>query len=311
MLGKTPNRVYDLFLKVGFGYKNPERLKKAIAAQPKMYDGEKLHSARLTIDSPDSEETLEDAEESRLKMRNKMKNELLKVELEKSSSDSKDIQANLQVDSQEDKLTTAKMLLARAITQKFSTPTNNRLYTSSNTRNQAVRVPRTESTLGKANVQCYNCNEKGHYARNCQKPRVYDAKYFREQMLLAIKDEVRSNLNNEENDFMLDTSYEEEPMEELTASLMLMARIQPADANAETVSSYVAKAVSEVNASAKVHEQVGHVKRKTISQISDDGHIDYNIIFDDPFVENNGGTSDHDSNAHDEYHEIEMLAYNV
>ncbi|GJT57875.1 hypothetical protein Tco_0992929 [Tanacetum coccineum] len=51
---------------------NPERLKKAIAAQPKMYDGEKLHSAKLIFDSPDSEETLEDAEESQLKMRNKM-----------------------------------------------------------------------------------------------------------------------------------------------------------------------------------------------------------------------------------------------
>ncbi|GJR21294.1 hypothetical protein Tco_0969821 [Tanacetum coccineum] len=37
-----------------------------------MYDGVRLHSAKLTIDSPDSEETLEDAEESRLKMRNKM-----------------------------------------------------------------------------------------------------------------------------------------------------------------------------------------------------------------------------------------------
>ncbi|GJW59612.1 hypothetical protein Tco_0108947 [Tanacetum coccineum] len=37
----------------------------------------------------------------------------------------------------EDKLSTAMMLLARAITQYFLTPTNNRLRTSSNTRNQA------------------------------------------------------------------------------------------------------------------------------------------------------------------------------
>ncbi|GJY17049.1 hypothetical protein Tco_0388540 [Tanacetum coccineum] len=72
MLGKTPNKVYDTFLKAGLGYENPECLKKAIAAQPNMYDGEKLHSAKLIIDSPDSKETLEDAEESRLKMRNKM-----------------------------------------------------------------------------------------------------------------------------------------------------------------------------------------------------------------------------------------------
>ncbi|GKD57912.1 retrovirus-related pol polyprotein from transposon TNT 1-94 [Tanacetum coccineum] len=90
--------------------------------------------------------------------------------------------------------------------------------------NQIIqRVPRTESTPGKTNVQCYNCNEKGHYARDCQKPRVCDAKYFREQMLIAMKDKARSNLNNEENDFMLNTSYGEETLEELTAAVMLMA----------------------------------------------------------------------------------------
>ncbi|GKB19966.1 hypothetical protein Tco_0853889 [Tanacetum coccineum] len=38
----------------------------------------------------------------------------------------------------EDPLTSAMLLLARAITQNFSTPTNNRLFTSSNTRNQEI-----------------------------------------------------------------------------------------------------------------------------------------------------------------------------
>ncbi|GJW57104.1 hypothetical protein Tco_0103835 [Tanacetum coccineum] len=70
-------------------------------------------------------------------------------------------------------------------------------------------------------------------------------------MLLAMKDEAGSNLNNEENDFMLDTSYGEETMEELTATVMLMDQIQPADGNAETVLSYDAKVVNEVNASSK------------------------------------------------------------
>ncbi|GJW74152.1 retrovirus-related pol polyprotein from transposon TNT 1-94 [Tanacetum coccineum] len=224
-------------------------------------------------------------------------------------------QGELQGDSQEDKLTTAMMLLARAISQKFSTPTNNRLRISLNTRNQAVvqdgrvdiqtknagyggnanknagrqnrnqafntgngndesnqivqRVPRTESTPGKANVQCYNCNEKGHYVRDCQKPRLHDTTYYSEQILLAMKYEAGSNLNNEENDFMLDTSYGEETMEELTGAVMLMARIQPSDGNAETVPSYDAKAVSEVNASSKVHDQMSHVKCKTIIHTSD------------------------------------------
>ncbi|GKC05075.1 hypothetical protein Tco_0996685 [Tanacetum coccineum] len=138
----------------------------------------------------------------------------------------------------------------------------------------------------------------------------FEIQVFREQMLLAMKDEAGSNLSNEENDFMLDTSYGEE-LEELTAAVMLMARLQPSDVNAETVPSYNAKAVSQVHASSKVHEQVSHGKRKTIIQTTDDDQIDSNIIFDDPYVENNGGTSEHDSTAHDEHREIQMLAYNV
>ncbi|GKA52738.1 hypothetical protein Tco_0746053, partial [Tanacetum coccineum] len=147
-------------------------------------------------------------------------------------------QGELPGDSQEEKLTTAMMLLARAITQKFSTPTNNHLRYGGNgnknagrqNRNQAFNVgtgngesnqivqcvPQTESTPRKANVQCYKCNEKGYYDRDYQKPRVHDAKYFREQMLLAMKDEAGSNLNNKENDFMLDNTYREETMEEIT-----------------------------------------------------------------------------------------------
>ncbi|GJU31611.1 hypothetical protein Tco_1175200 [Tanacetum coccineum] len=38
----------------------------------------------------------------------------------------------------EDPIIFARMLLARAITQRFSNPTNNRLHTSSNTRNQEI-----------------------------------------------------------------------------------------------------------------------------------------------------------------------------
>ncbi|GJR67905.1 retrovirus-related pol polyprotein from transposon TNT 1-94 [Tanacetum coccineum] len=101
----------------------------------------------------------------------------------------------------------------------------------------------TTSRQEKANVSCYNCNEKGHYVRDCQKPRVRDAKYFSEQMLLAMKDEAGSNLNDKENNFMLDTSYEKETMQELTVAVILMARIQR---KAEIVPSYDAKAVMRI-----------------------------------------------------------------
>ncbi|GJT17100.1 hypothetical protein Tco_0875806 [Tanacetum coccineum] len=174
-----------------------------------------------------------------------------------------DYQGELQGDSQEDKLTTAII-------------------------NQAVIQD------GRVDIQTKNAgyDGNGHYARDCQKPRVHDAKYFREQMLLAMKDEAGSNLKDEENDFMLDNSYGDETLEELTAAV-----------------------VSEVNALHKmipteVHEHKNHGKCKTVVNTYDDDQINSNIIFDDHYVENNGGSAEHDSNAHDSYHDIKILAYN-
>ncbi|GJR92822.1 gag-pol polyprotein [Tanacetum coccineum] len=113
-----------------------------------------------------------------------------------------DVQTN-----SEDPLTSAMLLLARSITQNFSNLTNNRLRTSSNTRNQEIiqgdrmniqsRNPGNNST-----VQCYSCSGKGHYAMNYPKPRVCDSKYFMEQMLLAKQDEAGVILTNEHNDFL-------------------------------------------------------------------------------------------------------------
>ncbi|GJU60964.1 putative ribonuclease H-like domain-containing protein [Tanacetum coccineum] len=118
MLGKKPNKVYDPFLKVGLGYTNHVRLKKAVVVQSKMYDVDLIHNNKLVIHITDSEETLADTEEKLsakqtyfsisstsdngsmskdvpLKSPEQQKHELLKVELEKSASDSRDIQANL------------------------------------------------------------------------------------------------------------------------------------------------------------------------------------------------------------------------
>nr|GEU35425.1 MAK10-like protein [Tanacetum cinerariifolium] len=138
----------------------------------------------------------------------------------------------------------------------------------------------------------------------------------KEQMLLSMKDEAGINLNDEENDFMLNNSFGDETLEELTAVVIMMARIQPTNDNAVTEPTYDAKATSEVNASHKmipkgVYEHKNHRKRKTIIDTSDDDQVDSCIIFDDPCVENNRGSAEHDSNAHDPYHEIQILAYNV
>ncbi|GJR03659.1 retrovirus-related pol polyprotein from transposon TNT 1-94 [Tanacetum coccineum] len=101
----------------------------------------------------------------------------------------------------EDPLASAMLLLARAITQKFSTPTNNRLRTiqyqkpSNHSKRQGeyskleLWTLRTSSLGNTLTVQCYNCSGKGHYAGNCPKPRVRDSKYFMEQMM----EEIRRN----------------------------------------------------------------------------------------------------------------------
>ncbi|GJZ47332.1 retrovirus-related pol polyprotein from transposon TNT 1-94 [Tanacetum coccineum] len=164
----------------------------------------------------------------------------------------------------EDPLASAMLLLARAITQNFSNPTNNHLHTSSNTRNQAIiqgdrvniqsvlgrnsrrafvqeevvkgsnatnktwnvqRTLRTSSSGNTSTVQCYNCSGKGHYARNCPKPRVRDSKYFMEQMLLAKQDEAGVILTDEQNDFLFADASRMEEIEELSANICLMARI--------------------------------------------------------------------------------------
>ncbi|GJW52904.1 retrovirus-related pol polyprotein from transposon TNT 1-94 [Tanacetum coccineum] len=172
-------------------------------------------------------------------------------------------------------------------------------------------VLRTETNANKKNVQCYNCNERGHFARDCPKQRVRDAKYFREQMLLAMKDEAGSNLSNSENDFMLDPTYDEDEIEELTAAVMMMARIQPADTNAENVSSNNAKAVSQVQTSSSKQKSMNCVTSNTIASTSMYDQIYSSIIFDGPYEATNGSTSSHHSRSLDRNNAILELASSV
>nr|GEV46283.1 hypothetical protein [Tanacetum cinerariifolium] len=183
-------------------------------------------------------------------------------------------------------LTSAMLLLARAITQNFSNPTNNRLRTSSNTRNQAViqgdrvniqsrnsgnagrnnrrayvqeevvegsnetgsvqRNLRNSSLVNTSTVQCYNCSGKGHYARNCPKPRVRDSKYFMEQMLLAKQDEAEVILTDEQNDFLFTDALRMEEIKYLSANICLMARVQPTNHSSDVGTSYDYAFVSDV-----------------------------------------------------------------
>ncbi|GKB89143.1 integrase, catalytic region, zinc finger, CCHC-type containing protein, partial [Tanacetum coccineum] len=80
---------------------------------------------------------------------------------------------------------------------------------------RALRTPTSGNT---STVQCYNCSGKGHYARNCPKPR---------------------------NDFLFADASRMEEIEELSANICLMARIQPTDQNSDDGTSYESALISE------------------------------------------------------------------
>ncbi|GJX02902.1 ribonuclease H-like domain-containing protein [Tanacetum coccineum] len=75
-------------------------------------------------------------------------------------------------------------------------------------------------------IQCYNCKEYGHVAKECQKSkRAKDAAYHKETMLLCKQEEAGFQLNVEQADWRDDTDDEPED-QELEAHYMYLAQIQ-------------------------------------------------------------------------------------
>ncbi|GJR93238.1 hypothetical protein Tco_0265412 [Tanacetum coccineum] len=187
-----------------------------------------------------------------------------------------------------DPLTFAMLLLARSITQKFSTPTNNRLRTSSNTRNQSIiqgdRVniqSRNSGNAGRNNRRAYvqeeivegsNApNETGNVQRTLRTSSSSNTS----------TDEAGVILTDEQNDFLFADASRMEEIEELSANI-LMARIQPTDNTFDAGPSYDSAFISKVQSSSnnENEEQMYPTHTKIINSTIGDDQIDSDIIFD-------------------------------
>nr|GEX58997.1 hypothetical protein [Tanacetum cinerariifolium] len=157
-----------------------------------------------------------------------------------------DIQTN-----SEDPIASAMLLLARAITQNFSNPTNKRLRTTSNTKNQAIIQgdmvniqSRNSGNTRRNNRRAYvqkevveGSNETGNVQRTLQNSSSGNTS----------TDEAGVILIDEQNDFLLADALRLEEIEDLSANICLMARIQPTNNTSDYGPSYDSAFISETS----------------------------------------------------------------
>nr|GEU34852.1 putative RNA-directed DNA polymerase [Tanacetum cinerariifolium] len=154
--------------------------------------------------------------------------------------------------AQRDKDMQKNLALIAKYFKKIYKPTTNNLRTSSNSRNKnvdttprhrndnqsaqfgnqrAITVAGARKNVGSSvvqqtGIQCFNCKEFGHFAKECGKPkRVKDSMYHKEKMLLCKQAEQGVPLQAEQYDWIADMDKEIDE-QELEAHYSYMAKIQ-------------------------------------------------------------------------------------
>ncbi|GJV81451.1 retrovirus-related pol polyprotein from transposon TNT 1-94 [Tanacetum coccineum] len=154
--------------------------------------------------------------------------------------------------AQRDKDMQKNLALIAKYFKKIYKPTHNNLKTSSNSKNKNVdtslrykndnqtrkfgnqrtlTVAGARETIGsqvvhQTGIQCFNCKEFGHFAKECKKPKmVKDSMYHKEKMLLCKQAGNGVPLQVEQSDWLTYTD-EEIDEQELKAHYNYMAKIQ-------------------------------------------------------------------------------------
>ncbi|GKA60718.1 hypothetical protein Tco_0760125 [Tanacetum coccineum] len=221
----------------------------------------------------------------------------------------------------EDPLVSAMLLLAKAITQNFSNPTNNRLRASSNTRNQAI-IQGDRGGLGGGT------RNSGNTGRNIRRA------YVQEEVVEGMNapketgnvqrtlrtpssgntstDEAGVILTDEQNDFLFADASRMEEIKKLSANICLMARIQPTDHTSDDGPSYESTFISEVQSLSidENNEPMYLTHTKIISSTIGDDQINSNIKFDSFKGNVNSGSVEIDTHVPD-LCAVEKLARNA
>nr|GEV77488.1 ribonuclease H-like domain-containing protein [Tanacetum cinerariifolium] len=193
--------------------------------------------------------------------------------------------------------------------KKIYKPTKNNLRTSSNSKNKnvdttlrfkndnqsgqfgnqrTVNVAAAKENVGskvvqQSRIQCFNCKEYGHFAKECRKPkRVKDSAYHKEKMFLCKQAEQGVPLQVEQFDWLADTDKEVDE-QELEAHYSYMAKIQEVPtADSGTDSEPVEQVQNEARYNVFANNLQHSEQSESISNICLVETDDSNVIPDSP-----------------------------